>query len=265
MTPHPCKLHFLFSYLTELIHSKLPTFRSTISNLIHISILNLLLAIPSIQATETDLPTPVASPQSGSSSLLQPLLTEKPEFLKDTELLPPDSAFLFSAQLIDSQYIQLDWQIAPGYYLYSDKIQFSLLNGGQLGQFQFPPAQLKEDLKLGQTSVYENHLSLQLPINNTAQLSQLTLQTTYQGCAEARLCYPPIEKITQFPLPPSSQNSKPPVTDQTPPSESTDPDETSLVAAQTRSRLNPPLWNILSSLGKSQKDITSIETNLNSP
>ncbi len=236
MSPYPCKLNFLFSYLTELIPPQLPILRSAVYNMIHVSILSLLLAVSSIQATETDLPVPVASPQSAAgSSLFEPLLTEKSEFLKDTELLPPDSAFLFSAQLIDSQHIELDWQIAPGYYLYRDKFQFSLLNGGQLGdEFHFPAAQLKEDLKLGQISVYENHLTLQLPINNTAQLSQLTLQTIYQGCAEARLCYPPIEKITQFPLLSSSQNSKPPVTDQAPPSEITDPEETSLVAAQTR-------------------------------
>ena len=44
------------------------------------------------------------------------------------KLLPPDQAFQFSANVKDANTLHVDWQIAPGYYLYRERFKFALLD-----------------------------------------------------------------------------------------------------------------------------------------
>jgi thiol:disulfide interchange protein len=48
---------------------------------------------------------------------------------KDAELLDPEAAFRFSAQLVDSGTIEVRYAIANGYYQYRDKFHFQLTPG----------------------------------------------------------------------------------------------------------------------------------------
>ena len=48
----------------------------------------------------------------------------------DPELLEPDKAFRFSASAIAPDLIEVRYRIAPGYYLYRDKFQFSASAAG---------------------------------------------------------------------------------------------------------------------------------------
>jgi len=107
-------------------------------------------------------------------------------------VLPPDKAFQFSLTFQAPHFLVARWQIAEGYYLYQQKFEFTLLDGGVLGEPQYPAGVVKTDLKYGQVTVYENDLSIQLPIINSQGLKRFTVKIAYQGCAEARFCYPPL-------------------------------------------------------------------------
>ena len=111
------------------------------------------------------------------------------------EFLPPDEAFKFNIKDVTEQYVVLDWQIQPGYYLY--KKQFNVVSNNdyiQINELQFRnSAKKKTDQYFGETEVFENHVQIYLPYQSVKNdVAQLTV--TFQGCADAGLCYPPINK-----------------------------------------------------------------------
>jgi thiol:disulfide interchange protein DsbD len=75
-------------------------------------------------------------------------------------------------------------------------------NGVQLGTPALPPGEVKEDEFLGRTQVYHQDIEARIPLVRGTSASQpVTLEITYQGCAEAGLCYPPITKPVALMLP----------------------------------------------------------------
>ncbi len=115
----------------------------------------------------------------------------------NSQVLSPDQAFVFSTYMDDdSNILVARWEIADGYYLYRDQFKFALQNGGVLGEAEFPAGIFKDDAKYGRVEVYENLLEIKLPVNGIKNVNQLELIVNYQGCAEDRLCYPPIEKVS---------------------------------------------------------------------
>ncbi|WP_083234092.1 protein-disulfide reductase DsbD [Candidatus Marithrix sp. Canyon 246] len=113
----------------------------------------------------------------------------------NSQILPPDQAFVFSTYMDDdSNVLIVRWEIADGYYLYRDQFKFALEIGGVLGDIQFPVGKFKDDAKYGRVEVYENLLEIRLPVNDVE--NRLELVVNYQGCADGRLCYPPIEKVS---------------------------------------------------------------------
>ena len=126
---------------------------------------------------------------------------ENEKFTDMADILPVDKAFVFTTDIESADMLIARWQIAEGYYLYREQFQFVLSEGGLLGEPQFPKGIFKDDVKYGQVEVYEQILEVKLPIKDKQDLNSLTLKTTYQGCAEDRLCYPPIEKMVVVDLP----------------------------------------------------------------
>ncbi|MDM8560472.1 protein-disulfide reductase DsbD [Candidatus Parabeggiatoa sp. HSG14] len=124
-----------------------------------------------------------------------------------SDILPPDAAFKFFTFLESQSVLVAYWQIAEGYYLYRNQFQFALKGGGILGKPQFPTGIIKDDMKFGRTEAYEQLLEIKLPIEDTQGLNSLTLEVTYQGCAEDRICYPPIKKLMTVALPNTAQPS----------------------------------------------------------
>ncbi len=115
----------------------------------------------------------------------------------NSQVLPPDQAFVFSTYMEDdSNVLVARWEIAEGYYLYRDQFKFTLQNGGVLGEVQFPAGKFKDDVKYGRVEVYENLLEIKFHVNSIQNLNQLELIVSYQGCADGRLCYPAIEKVS---------------------------------------------------------------------
>ena len=64
-----------------------------------------------------------------------------------------------------------------------------------LGKTDFPPGITKTDEYFGEQVIYHDELVARVPLARAAGGAQpLALAVTYQGCAEAGLCYPPTTK-----------------------------------------------------------------------
>ena len=127
------------------------------------------------------------------------------------QFLPVDQAFQFDAAANGPDRVQLIWQIAPGYYLYRSRLKVALDDKAanpppvQVGQPQLPQGDEKQDEYFGKQEVYHLHLEAMLPIARAAGGAlQLPLKVTYQGCADAGLCYPPETKRILVSLPAAS-------------------------------------------------------------
>lgn len=114
------------------------------------------------------------------------------------DLLEPEQAFKFSAQLVDSSHLEVRYKIANGYYLYRDKFKFSL-KGATLGKPEFPAGKIKQDPTFGNVETYHDEVSIKLPFTRN-DATAITLKSTAQGCAEAGVCYTPIDSTARFTL-----------------------------------------------------------------
>ncbi|HTH95216.1 MAG TPA: protein-disulfide reductase DsbD N-terminal domain-containing protein [Rhodocyclaceae bacterium] len=111
--------------------------------------------------------------------------------------LDPAQAFRFSAQVVDAHTVEARWDIAPGYYLYRDKIAFSV-TPGTVGKVVLPAGQTKEDPNFGSVETYRDTLRVQVPVNASGHI---TLNVTSQGCADLGVCYPPQKHAVELDLP----------------------------------------------------------------
>ena len=114
----------------------------------------------------------------------------------DDQFLQPDQAFRFGATADGTDRVRLNWEIADGYYLYRARIKVATSStAAQLGTTQMPTGQIKNDEYFGRQEIYHHELSALVPVARaSAAPLDLPLEVTYQGCAEAGLCYPPITK-----------------------------------------------------------------------
>lgn len=104
-----------------------------------------------------------------------------------SQFVPAEQAFAFDFQQTEHQ-VTLNWQIKPGYYLYRQQIKV-LPTDARLASFEVPEGTWHEDEFYGKTEIFTDHFSLPLTLNSAEKGAFLSV--TYQGCAEAGLCYPP--------------------------------------------------------------------------
>jgi thiol:disulfide interchange protein DsbD len=119
------------------------------------------------------------------------------------EFLHPDEAFKLSGSVTGPNTVRLTWVIAHEYYLYKSKIKIATESTVvQLGAPDLPKGDEKTDEYFGTQEVYHEILEVDVPFSRaTPQAGSLSLKVTYQGCAEAGLCYPPITKTLDLALP----------------------------------------------------------------
>ncbi len=122
------------------------------------------------------------------------------------DFLPPEQAFRLSASAESAERVRLTWVIAPGYYLYRDRIKATGEAGhASVGAPEFPEGQIKSDEYFGKQVVYHDELVVPLPVKRSGSGDlNLPLNVTYQGCAEAGLCYPPVTRTLSVQLPPAA-------------------------------------------------------------
>lgn len=139
----------------------------------------LLFALPSIAATAG----------SGKSAFL--------DNTDDESFLPPDEAFKLKVSVQDAQTLLASFQVAPGHYLYRDRIKFeSKTTGVGIESVDLPKGELKQDPTFGETTVYHEDLLATIHLTQPA-IGVITLAATYQGCSEKGLCYAPIHKTIE--------------------------------------------------------------------
>jgi thiol:disulfide interchange protein DsbD len=111
------------------------------------------------------------------------------------EFLPPDRAFELSHEDFANDQLPLTWAVAEGYYLYRDKIKVVSPDGSAIiAPLNLPPGEDKDDEEFGRVKIYRENVRAMVGIQPAPARTQVTLQVTYQGCAEDGICYPPINK-----------------------------------------------------------------------
>jgi len=114
--------------------------------------------------------------------------------------LDPEQAFRLSARPLDAQRIELHFEIAPGYYLYRDKISASALPAGvALGELQMPPGEVKYDENFQkEVALFRRAVDIVVAVPQAATgPSTFKLVVGNQGCADQGLCYPPMQRTLQ--------------------------------------------------------------------
>ena len=108
------------------------------------------------------------------------------------ELLEPEKAFRFSARMVAGPAVEVHFAIAPGYYLYRDRLRFAAEGQGAvtLGAPELPPALPHKDEFFGETPIYRKQVSIRVPVHGEGALR---LKVISQGCADVGVCYVPME------------------------------------------------------------------------
>lgn len=110
---------------------------------------------------------------------------------KQQDFLPVDEAFTLHVEQPDAGGVVLRWDIAPGYYLYQERLRFAGLPPGI--EPQLPPGEAYHDEYFGDSRIYRDSLEVQLPDADLA-----SLELGWQGCADAGLCYPPQSRTVEL-------------------------------------------------------------------
>nr|WP_314914732.1 protein-disulfide reductase DsbD [Acinetobacter harbinensis] len=99
------------------------------------------------------------------------------------DFLPPDQAFKFQASSTATDQVELQWTIAPEYYLYHDQFKVSVEQKDLA--LKLPKGQEKDDPTFGKTEVHYNQVVAQFAVQPNREYS-----VKWQGCSENGLCYP---------------------------------------------------------------------------
>ncbi|MEY3885048.1 MAG: hypothetical protein RIS87_823 [Pseudomonadota bacterium] len=121
------------------------------------------------------------------------------------QFLTPDEAFKLNLTRLDAENIQANFTIAPGHYLYRERVRFSVehtaelkASDAQIVAITLPSGEIKQDANFGKQEVYHHDFKANIKITNGA--STVAIVASYQGCSEKGLCYAPIKKTISVAL-----------------------------------------------------------------
>lgn len=109
----------------------------------------------------------------------------------EEEFLSPDAAFGLEIHQENGQ-INANFKVAPGYYLYKQRIKFEL-SPTQQHEIKLPDGDIKNDPNFGKMEVYHHDFTANIVLKALSG-SPITINATYQGCSEKGLCYAPQHK-----------------------------------------------------------------------
>ena len=108
----------------------------------------------------------------------------------EEDFLPPEKAFRVSARLLDAKSIEINFQIAEGYYLYREQFAFKA-EGASLGEPDVPHGKIKFDPNFEKdVETFRQQLLVLVPVDSSGNF---TFTVGYQGCSDKGLCYAPTE------------------------------------------------------------------------
>lgn len=122
--------------------------------------------------------------------LLWPLLAQA-----NGDYLQPEQAFRFSARMADEKTVEVTFAIAEGYYMYGEQFSFKV-DGASAGKPVMPPGTVKFDETFQKdVETFRNAVTIRVPV---VASGPFTMIASYQGCADAGLCYSPMTSSAQL-------------------------------------------------------------------
>ena len=125
-------------------------------------------------------------------------------------VLEPDQAFGLKIEALDGKTLKAHFEVAPGHYLYRERISFKVKEGStsSIAAVELPQGESKNDPNFGEMLVFHQSFDARILLSHTgATPRQLTLLASYQGCSDQGLCYAPIRKTLQVDLPSADADS----------------------------------------------------------
>jgi thiol:disulfide interchange protein DsbD len=112
--------------------------------------------------------------------------------------LAPEKAFRFDARALNPQTIEARFTIADGYYLYRDRIHFSVEpTTVPLTVPPLPPGKIKDDEFFGRVETYRDRFLVNLALKDTVPGQKVVVVAESQGCADLGICYPvQVQRVT---------------------------------------------------------------------
>ena len=120
---------------------------------------------------------------------------------QEPKLLEPERAFSFSVRPLDPATVEARFAVAPGYYLYRDKLKFALAPAALAAPPVLPPGKVKDDAFFGSVETYRGQLVVRLALAAPTPGSTVTVTAESQGCADIGVCYPPQRQTITVALP----------------------------------------------------------------
>ena len=117
------------------------------------------------------------------------LFGSRNSFGQEPQFLPVDEAFVFDA-LAEEDTITVTWRMPPGYYLYRHRLGVPGLDPAEI-----PEGLPKTDEIFGDVEVYYEGLTLTV---DRSAIEGESMVISYQGCADAGLCYPPQKRTVSL-------------------------------------------------------------------
>ncbi len=141
---------------------------------------------------------PSFADEANKSSITNSLLVNDSE----DEFLSPDVAFKLNLSATDATNIRAAFTVAPGYYLYRERIKFIIQPAtvGSISEVTLPAGEIKNDPNFGKQEVYHHDFNANIKLA-TVKNNSVTIAATYQGCSEKGLCYAPLKKTFTVDLP----------------------------------------------------------------
>lgn len=117
--------------------------------------------------------------------------------------LAPEKAFYIDAVITNKNTVNVNFKIAPGYYMYQERFEFALDNAPiTIKSVEFPPAKVKFDPTFEKDmGLYFERTNISLVLSEWPQglMNQaFVLKVVSQGCAEQGICYPPVTSALQI-------------------------------------------------------------------
>lgn len=126
---------------------------------------------------------------------LERIIKHRPADDGGDRFLPVEEAFRLAATRLPTGSAELRFTVAPGYYLYRDRLKITAGSPQtRLGPVELPAGVTHEDSYFGPQQIYPGPFVVTVPVTGTPA----TLKVVYQGCAEAGLCYPPQTQVLQL-------------------------------------------------------------------
>lgn len=151
-------------------------------------------------AAASSISSPISSSVASTAVPISELLGSQDD---ESEILPPELAYLPQIMKANGSQLDVRWHIEPGYYLYRDKITFSLLEADntRLISTQIDLGTEQFDQFYGNVHVLRESAEAQLTLESSSAFtggSEATLQINYQGCADIGVCFPP--SVVKLPI-----------------------------------------------------------------